>query len=253
MDEKDFDNKIKDSLIKGTEPSLKLKKIVWDNIRSNIDNDNIKKDEKNMKKIKRRSPYIGIGLTAAALIIAFAVGTDAGRAAVIRIKDIFVPQKVVVHDIEGQKESTKVNLNESKMGYVIYIDENMYKMEKLDGKDKIVPKAKLDDNLPEVYMEIQQVKDKSPQQMAIQLENELKSKFETVKNRGIVEQPIKAISLYAQSGVKWNDTVVKYYLVDNTQGGTFVIKEQLFMEASEGHGARFDHMLKEFKVVDLAK
>ncbi|WP_026487359.1 hypothetical protein [Caldanaerobius polysaccharolyticus] len=197
---------------------------------------------------KRKSIFAKIGLTAAALIIAFAIGTNAGKAAVSKIKDIFVPQKVIVQDIEGQKEDTKVNLNESN-GYVIYIDENNYKLIKQDGKDKIIPKIKLDDRYPEVYMEIQQIKDKSPQEMATQIENELRSRFENVENKGIIEQPIRAIFIYARSGLKWNDTVVKYYLVDNKKGGTFVIKQQLFIEATEGHGVRFDNMLKEFKVI----
>jgi RNA polymerase sigma factor (sigma-70 family) len=42
--------------------------------------------------------------------------------------------------------------------------------------------------------------------------------------------------------------VVKYYLIDNGQGGTFVIEQHYFVEASEGHGARFDNMLKQFQV-----
>ncbi|MED4970575.1 RNA polymerase sigma factor [Parageobacillus toebii] len=53
---------------------------------------------------------------------------------------------------------------------------------------------------------------------------------------------------HGESGRQWNDEVAKYYLVDNGQGGTFVIEQHYFVEASEGHGARFDNMLKQFQV-----
>ncbi|MCM8901684.1 hypothetical protein KVG29_10680 [Caldicoprobacter algeriensis] len=123
-------------------------------------------------------------------------------------------------------------------------------MVKQDGKDRIVPNVDPGDNLPEVYMEIQRVADKSPQEMAAQIEAELKSSFETVENYGVIEDPVKSISLRARSGLKPNATIVRYYLVDDKQGGTFIIKQQYFLEAAEGHGARFYHMLKEFKVVN---
>jgi hypothetical protein len=38
--------------------------------------------------------------------------------------------------------------------------------------------------------------------------------------------------------------------VDDNQGGSYVIEQHLFLEAAEGHGVRFYHMLKEFKVVN---
>ncbi len=141
-----------------------------------------------------------------------------------------------------------MNLNEGP-GYVIYVDESMYKLVKQDGKDRIVPKIDPGNNLPEVYMEIQRVADKSPQEIATQLETELRSSFENVDNYGVVKEPIESISLHARAGLKPDSTIVNYYLVDDNQGGTFVIKQQYFLEAAEGHGARFYHMLKEFKIV----
>jgi len=65
-----------------------------------------------------------------------------------------------------------------------------------------------------------------------------------------VKEPINSIFIYAGGATKWNDPVSKYYFVDNTKGGTFVIKQQLFLEAAEGHGVRFDNMVKEFKIVN---
>lgn len=158
-----------------------------------------------------------------------------------------------MQELEGQDEQTHVNLNESEMGYVIYIDESRYKMEKLDGKDRIVFKGELSDEMPDVYMEIEQVKDKTPKELATEIESGLKTSFETVRNDGEVEEPLRAISLYGRDGDEWNSKVVQYYLVNNRKGGTFIIKQQFFYEASEGHGARFYHMLKDFEIVELTE
>jgi hypothetical protein len=99
-------------------------------------------------------------------------------------------------------------------------------------------------------MEIKQVKDKHPGVVASEIEKELNGKFSKIENRGIVKEPVNGTLIYAATGQKWNDTVVQYYVVDNTKGGTFIIKEQYFMEASEGHGTRFYNMLKEFRIVN---
>jgi hypothetical protein len=248
MEEKIFDQEIKDALLKATDASLNLKKDIWEGIESKIEYYESQKGVKTMKKSKIKSIFTAITLTAAALGIAFFTSTNAGRAAVAKIREILAPEKVIVQDIEGQKEDTKVNLNEGP-GYVIYVDESMYHVVKQDGKDRIVPNVDPGDNLPEVYMEIQRVANKSPQEMAAQLETELKSSFETVENYGIVEDPVESISLHARNGLKHDSTIVRYYLVDDKQGGTFVIKQQYFLEAAEGHGARFYHMLREFKIV----
>lgn len=249
MEDKIFDQEIKNALLKATDTSINLKNDIWEGIESKVEFYVNQKGVKTMKKRKAKSIFSAITLMAAALLIVFFTSTNAGRAAVAKIKEILAPEKVIVQDIEGQKEDTKVNLNEGP-GYVIYVDEEMYRLVKQDGKDRIVPKLEPSNNLPEVYMEIQRVANKSPQEMAAQLERELKSSFETVENYGLVKDPIESIELHARSGLKPDSIVVTYYLVDDKHGGTFVIKQQYFLEAAEGHGARFYHMLKEFKVVN---
>lgn len=122
-------------------------------------------------------------------------------------------------------------------------------MIKEDGKDKIVPRAAFNKELPPVFMEIYQVKDKDPGTVLKQLELQLKTKYSKVNYIGKVQQPLKDLLITASSGNKWNDIIEHYYLVDNTQKGSFIIKQHYFLEASEGHGARFYHMLQEFRLV----
>jgi hypothetical protein len=99
-------------------------------------------------------------------------------------------------------------------------------------------------------MEISQDKDSTPEELAAQFEEELKADFSKVDAAQKVTEPVEGITIHAiDGGTEWDDEVVNYYLVDNTQGGTFVIKQKYFLEASEGHGARFYNMLKEFTIV----
>jgi hypothetical protein len=245
------DKRIKDAILRGTDEAAELKNMIWNNIQKELSLDEGK--VRSLKRSDRRKKsglkgFIKYGSIAAAVAVIIGTNTQYGQAAVSKIKELFAPNKVVKQEIEGMPSEDNMALKESSMKYIIYIDEEMYTMENLEGKDKIVPKNKAA-NYPEVFMEIQQVKDKKPEVVASEVEKELKVKFKTVKNEGTVKDPINSILLRANSGTNSKDTVVQYYLVDNTKGGTFVIKQQYFMEAAEGHGARFYHMLKEFKVV----
>lgn len=242
------DKKISDALLEGTEEITELKDMVWSNIQKELNLD-VKKTEYVKPKKNRISNFVKYGSIAAAVAIALGINTQFGQAAVGKIKDLFVPNKAIKQQLEGTKEQSNVTLKESSMKYIIYIDEERYTMQHLEGKDKITAKIKAE-NAPEVFMEIQQVKDKKPEVIASELQKELMAKYEKVENKGTVNEPIKAKLIYASSGVQWNSPIVRYYLVDDTKTGTFIIKQQLFLEASEGHGVRLNNMLKEFKIVN---
>ncbi len=150
------------------------------------------------------------------------------------------PTKEVVQVLEGMEEKTVMTLHESKLGYYIYIHQERYQLEELDGADKIIPQTKAE-GLPEVFMKISQDNNIKPDDVASQVKDELKGKYQVVTHEE-VNSPLESIFIYAEDD---NDTVKRIYLVDNSQGGTLVIKQKLFTEAVEGHGARFDNMLEE--------
>ncbi len=254
MDEKKFDEKIEDSLLKGTEESEQLIEQVWGNIQSSIYN--VAEEKVEMKSKGRSFVRKAAGIAAAFIVVVtvLAATTTTGQAAMKRIIDLLVPQKTITQELEGQKEDGNFSLHtrDEEVDYAIYIDEERYMVEKGEEADRIVPKLKADSKYPPVFMEIKQVKDKKPEDLIRLTKAELESKYPTVRDMGQVEEPLKAYELYANSGSKWNDTVVRYYFVDNGAGGTFVITERYFVEASEGHGARFYNMLKEFRILDLA-
>jgi len=251
-----FDYKIKKALEKGTENAVNQKDEVWERIKKEIEPRyrGVNRMSKKMKKKKANIllKVLGTGAVAAVLAFAFFTETQPGKAAIDKIKEMFVPEKQIVQEIEGSKEDTQVELKESKMGYVLYIDEERYYLEHGDGIDRIVAKHQ-GENVPEVFMEISQVEDKEPSVLAEELKAQLKSEMGVFKDMGTVSEPLDAIFFYGISGngTKWDDKVVRYYLVDNTKGGTFVIKQQFFLEAAEGHGVRLDNILKEFKIIEL--
>ena len=237
------DKKIEEVLLKGTDEAVELKDMVWKNIENRLN-----LEERKVIPIKRRS-FLKYGIVAAVLVIILLANTRYGSAAADKIRKLFVPNKTIEQNLEGTGEKTKVDLEISPMKYIIYLDKEMYKMDNIDGKDVITPKN-VAQNLPEVSMTIEQVLDKKPEDLSAEIEKALKKDFKIVNNRGKVTEPTNAILIQAQGGNKWNDKVIKYYLIDNTKGGTFVIKQQYFVEASEGHGARFDNIVKEFKIVN---
>lgn len=244
--DRDFEIGISKALLKGTEKVVNHKETVWLAIQKNL--------EATRSPQKRRGAIKWLSV-AAALTLVFLVGTEPGQAAFKKVKEIFLPEKTIVEELEGHKEKSKVSLHESqKANYVIYFDKERYYMEKSGETERIVPLAKPIGDYPEVFMEISQIKNTTPEVQAEVIEQQLKDEFtgefSRVENKGPVVEPLEGIYLSALSGLKNNSTLVKYYLVDNKVGGTIIIKQQYFLEAEEGHGVRFDNMLKEFKVLE---
>jgi hypothetical protein len=264
-----IDNKIKESLLKGTDEAVGLHDAVWQRIQEEIEADKRKVGQMAIESKPYRTGFRRVSLAASIAAAVFLIsatalvaGTEAGQAAIDtgarlgqaalqRVNDLFVAEKTVIEEVEGIGEETKAALGAGESGYIIYFDEGRYKLERTSGKDRIVPLEKAD-YVPEVYMEIEHLAGAVPMDVAARIEPRLAAEYATVSGADSVEGPVKGIRLYAEAGGEWDDPVVRYYFVDGNRG-TFVIKQRFFLEATEGHGARFDNMLKEFKVVDLTK
>lgn len=268
MEDKNVDKAIRASVLKNTNNALNRKEEIWKNIETQLEIDKEKSsnnlsemEEENMEieprssegkiKKKRKSKGWLTGLIAAAILLGvFTTSTDTGQAVVNNIKEYFAPEKQVVEEIEGMPEEKEVVLKESVSGYIIYIDEERYKLVEEDGIDRIVTKESLPEKYPEVAMEISQVEDKTPEELAIEIQEELKSSFETVKGIETVIDPVGGLLVAAIDGSEWDSKVTQVYIISNEKEGSFVIQQKYFLEAAEGHGARFYHMLNEFKIVE---
>lgn len=232
---------LEEALIKGTNEAIDLKETVWTNIEKELA---FKKGKSSRKKV---GIFKYVGIAAAFALVILATNTSYVNAAVDKIKDIFAPTKIIEQSLEGDLEETQVELESSSQKYIIYVDKSIYEVIKEKDKDIIRPKESLE-SLPEISMTIEQLA-KKPEEAVKDIEKELNDKFPNVTNLGEITTPINGLALHALEGNKATSTVVDYYIVDNEKGGSFIIKKHYFLEASEGHGVRFDNMLKEFKIV----
>jgi hypothetical protein len=251
MNDKQLEKHIKRAFKAQHEDISAMKEEVWVNIESIM----TQKRSDTYMPVKRRSSKFKIfGSVAAAVIAVSFTFSTPGQAMMGSLKDLFAPNKTVVQTIEGTPEKSKVSVtvNESvtpsKASYAIYADENKYSINQHNGTDRIVPLVDMK-GLPEVYMEISQVEKKSPEQLFQEQKTALTSKYPLVSAIGPVSNPVHGFLIQAQSGEKSDSIFERYYFVDNAMGGSFVIKQKLFVEAAEGHGSRFDEMLKEFQVI----
>ena len=202
-----------------------------------------------MKKQRKIIPIIIVA--AAAIMLLFTTQTDTGTAFIKQLKDMFVPEKEITQSIEGTEEETEVVLQEGKDAeYVIYMDEERYKLVKGENSDIITTKEPLEDRYPEVSMEIKQFKDVSPEDMVVTLETEIASTYTTVTETENVTEPVEGYKIHGISGSEWDSPVTNVYVIDNRHGGSFVITEKYFLEAAEGHGARFYAILQEFEIIN---
>ena len=248
-----FDKKIKESLRKGTNYPPELKDDIWNKIEQGI--------AEEPKQIKQRITTIGrkkrwkkiIPIAASILVIFTLLTTEKGSALISQIKEMFVSEKIVTEELEGMEEESNVSLQEGRAGYVIYFDKEKYSMVEVDGKDRIIFNEELSDIYPEVYMEIEQVEHIHPTENAEETLKQVSEVYESINEIIEVAQPKESLMFYAiggTGGLQWDDPVVRYYFFSNEKGGSFIVKQQFFLEATEGHGVRFDNMLKEFYLIE---
>ena len=241
-----FEAKIKDSLLCGTENSAKQKDIVYQRLIKDI---SLKGDYhmKNQRPFKRVLSVAAVFVTVLAL---FFTVTPTGRVMAQNIIKYFAPQQIIDNEIEGQNNDVNADLltnTTNKIGYAIYIDTEIYTVEKTGDAD-IIKAKNIPDTYPVVQMEISQVLDKTPDELLEQFMSENKGKYMTVRNDGEINIPVKGMQITLIKGIGSRDVYEKIYIVDNGDGGSFVIHQYLFVEAEEGHGARFDNMLKTFEI-----
>ncbi|CAM3764191.1 hypothetical protein COLU111180_07280 [Cohnella lubricantis] len=265
MEDHKIDELLSESLRHSTDSAARLQAQVWDNIENALFKDDRETYSEGEGRImsrtathrrKRRGPGSYIAAAAAAIILVAAcltISTETGQAYVSKIRQMFEPEKKVVEHIEGSEEETDLQLHENESNaalesdYVIYVDEERYTATKSNGVQRI--EAKIDGDYPDVYMEISQVKDRKPEEIAQELHAQLAAEYDDVTDVTEVTDPVKGYNFRALAGKEWDSEKIVYYIVSNELEGSFVIKQAYFLEASEGHGARMYEMLRQFQIV----
>ena len=241
-----FDERLKKEFTAQTDDDVRALEVeIWNGIQEEL----FERREPEAKKRKKWIPVVAV--IAAALVLAFTLQTDPGSALIKTVKDMFVPEKEIIQNLEGQDEHTNVTLNEGKDSeYVIYVDEERYKMVKGEDADVITTSEPLPDGYPEVSMEIRQFPTDKPEDLVKEIEEELKIDFPELRPMETVTEPVEGYWLHGLTESVWDGKVIDVYVMSNGKDGSFVITENYFLEAAEGHGARFTHMLQSFEIVD---
>lgn len=190
-------------------------------------------------------------IVTAGLILAFSLLTDTGTAFMTEMKELFIPKKQVMQNIEGVDEEVEVELNEGKNAdYVIYVDETRYKLTSRDTSDIITPVHPVPKNYPEVTMEIKQVQNEKPEILIEKIAADLKKEFSELGEIEAVKEPVIGFKVHGKAGNNADSKIVTVFVISNGKEGSFVITQRYFLEAAEGHGARFHQMLKSFKLIN---
>lgn len=265
MDDKKFDELLSKSLKNGTDSASAMKDQVWNNIERRMIEHDYKEQQaskgKGMSRLntyqrkKRKGKGLFAFVTAAAILLAVLLtfNTDTGQAFISQIRQMFEPEKQIIEEIEGMEEETDTQLHENETteeraaDYVIYVDEERYSVTKEGNVQRI--EAKIEGDYPDVYMEITQDLDRTPEQVAKEIQQQLAGKYETVSEIEEVDDPVNGYRISALAGQEWNSEKVVYYVTSNKLEGSFVFEQVYFFEASEGHGVRMNNMLKQFEIV----
>ena len=125
-----------------------------------------------------------------------------------------------------------------------------YKLTNGEKSDVITTIIPLPEKYPEVTMEIRQVADEKPEDLVNTIEAELKKDFPELREVEEVTEPVKGFNLHGAAGNEADSKIVNAYVISNGQEGSFVITQYYFLEAAEGHGARFHRMLETFEIVE---
>ncbi|WP_440896619.1 hypothetical protein ACS127_01010 [Amphibacillus sp. Q70] len=250
--DKHVDKELKKTLLKQTDIEPDLKEQTWSNIHQELF-----PSDPSEKITKTRKRWIsGLAVTAAILFLSLGIMTDTGQAMLKNLRDMFVDEKQEEIELEGQKEPTDVHLETNEeLNYIIYIDEERYQMEEIDGRDRIVTKEPLSDEYPDVYMEIHREEDTTTEETMEAIKSDIEAEGLEISNEERVDNPIEAEIVqgmggeHGEIGHEWDTPIHRYYVTDEVEGQVFVIKQVYFLEAAEGHGARFDSMLESFEIV----
>ena len=136
---------------------------------------------------------------------------------------------------------------DTKADFILYVDETAYRQTVKDGVYTIEPLIDMGD-LPRCSLEISYQADISVKDAAALAADTLKDSYTTVTEP--VEASVTAgLLVTGSNGTAWDDTQSEVYLVEDRQGGVFILVSRYFLEAAEGHGSRFADMISPFQPV----
>ncbi|MUK88655.1 hypothetical protein GMD78_09655 [Ornithinibacillus sp. L9] len=256
MNNDELNKKITKHMIEDTDSVTELKEETWNKI-----NQELFPSKNKVKKKSRKKPIFTL-VSAAIILFAIVFGvTEPGQAMIQGLKEMFVEEKQQVIEIEGDKEIRDVELETNEeLEYIMYVDKSFYKMTKTDTGDRIVPAQELEDRFPDVSMEITRKENVSVEEVIEEIKATIEADGLIINQEEHVDTPIEGFVIKAlgpeytnehgKTGHQWDTPINRYYVTEPIDNQFFVIKQEYFLEAAEGHGVRLNSMLESFEIVN---
>lgn len=145
--------------------------------------------------------------------------------------------------------------SDKQMDYMITFDEDAYKLLEGDNSDILTTRVPLEEKYPEISLKIEQIGNQPPVDLLPILEKQMSVAYTSPKETEKIIEPVEGYWLHAISHdsaglTNWDSPVADIYIIENGNGGSFVITQKYFLEAAEGHGMNFRSILETFEIVE---
>ena len=131
--------------------------------------------------------------------------------------------------------------------FILYVDETSYRRSMENGVLLVEPLVDMGD-LPLCRLEVSRQPDISLADAAAWAVEILSDTYADVSEPEEATAP-DGLAITASDGLNWDSPQALVRLVEDRQGGVFVLYSRYFLEAAEGHGARFADMMATFEAV----
>lgn len=155
--------------------------------------------------------------------------------------------EVIPQEAGGQEPEIQEDGTVTAPGFAIYYDTERYAMTVENGITYI--RFVTDNDLPPCEMEIKHIPDVIPADAAESARKEMAESWESISEITALDGK-EGVCFNISAGTDWNSACGYVYFLSDGRDGTFQITARFFVEATEGHGARFAQMVQTFEVID---
>ncbi len=218
------------------------------------------------KRKKKRTTHVRWVITAIAVVMVYLFfQTAPGVAALETVKEtaaniietLFPPKEIPVQiegeteikhqEAGGQEPEIQEDGTVTVPGFAIYYDTELYTMQEENGITYI--RFLTDYDIPPCEVEIKHIPNVTPYELAETTQKQMSENWENVSE--IMELEAKDVLIFSYaSGMNWDSACGNVYFIHDGQEGCFQITSKYFVEAAEGHGARFSQMIQTFEIID---
>jgi len=217
------------------------------------------------RKKKKAHPYRWIAAAAVLVMILTFFRTAPGAAALEIVKEavagfietLFPPKEIPVYiegetevkhqEAGGQEPQVQEDGTVTSPGFAIYYDTELYTMSEENGVTYI--RFVTDNDLPPCEVEIRHIPHASPEDAAEAAGTEMAENWDSVSDIAGMETGEGFLFSFA-AGMNWDSPCGTVYFLSDGRDGCFQITARYFVEAAEGHGARFAQMIRTFALID---